>query len=400
MRSELQKELAFFKMSKIKPNYAALGRKYNCDPRTIKRYLNNPQASKRRYTKHRSSKLDPYREIIKDKYLDCSATAIFYFIKELGYEGGISILRDYCHQLKKAQRQRPVIRIETAPGDVGQVDWKEDLVLYTRENQPITFSVFLYVLGYSRQKFLKLVFDRKQDTLFQCLIEAFRDTGGVPRQIYFDNMKTAVDHAKSSYRKVVWNSRLMNFSKAAGFIPKSCRPFRPQTKGKVEALARTVERIKVYNHEFQNEYELRNIVKQLENQLNHEISQATDRRPADLWAKEKEYLQPTNSNLLNSLVDHDLTRKVSNESMITYLGNKYSVPVKYIGQTVSVKITEHKLEIYHASRLIRQHFLSTKKLNYHHDDMKEILGTTVFHNLNDDDLANQVETNLRMFDQL
>lgn len=112
-----------------------------------------------------------------------------------------------------------MIRVETAPGDVSQVDWKEDLVLYTREHRPITFSLFLYVLGYSRKKFLKLVFDRKQDTLFQCLIEAFQNTGGVPQRIYFDNMKTAVDHAKSSYRKVIWNSRLLNFSKAAGFIP-------------------------------------------------------------------------------------------------------------------------------------------------------------------------------------
>ena len=207
MRLELQEELIFYKMAKIKPNYAALGRQYNCDPRTIKRYLNNPQAGKRQTNKRRPSKLDPYRDVIKDKYKTCSATAIFYFIKELGYEGGISILRDYCHQLKKAQYQQPVIRVETAPGDVSQVDWKEDLVLYTREHRPITFSLFLYVLGYSRKKFLKLVFDRKQDTLFQCLIEAFQNTGGVPQRIYFDNMKTAVDHAKSSYRKVIWNSR-------------------------------------------------------------------------------------------------------------------------------------------------------------------------------------------------
>lgn len=400
MRLELQEELIFYKMAKIKPNYAALGRQYNCDPRTIKRYLNNPQAGKRQTNKRCPSKLDPYRDVIKDKYKTCSATAIFYFIKELGYEGGISILRDYCHQLKKAQYQQPVIRVETAPGDVSQVDWKEDLVLYTRENRPITFSLFLYVLGYSRKKFLKLVFDRKQDTLFQCLIEAFQNTGSVPQRIYFDNMKTAVDHAKSSYRKVIWNSRLLNFSKAAGFIPQACRPFRPQTKGKVEALARTVDRIKVYNHEFQDEKALKNIVKQLETLLNHEISQATDQRPEDLWIKEKEYLQPYNPILLNSLVDHDLTRKVSNESMITYLGNKYSVPVKYIGQTVNVKVTDQKLMIYHASRLVRQHYLSDKKLNYHRDDMKEILGTTIFHDLDDDKLAEQVEINLHMFDQL
>lgn len=152
MKSELVKELAIFKMVKIKPNYTALARKYNCDPRTIKRYLNNPNPEQRKNNR-RPSKLDPYRDIIQEKYENCSATAIFHFIKELGYEGGISILRDYCHQLKKQRHQEPVIRIETAPGDVAQVDWKEDVILYTRQNKPIKFSLFLYVLGYSRRKF-------------------------------------------------------------------------------------------------------------------------------------------------------------------------------------------------------------------------------------------------------
>ena len=109
MRLELQEELIFYKMAKIKPNYAALGRQYNCDPRTIKRYLNNPQAGKRQTNKRRPSKLDPYRDVIKDKYKTCSATAIFYFIKELGYEGGI-LNFTICHkQLLKQPKQLLVL---------------------------------------------------------------------------------------------------------------------------------------------------------------------------------------------------------------------------------------------------------------------------------------------------
>lgn len=302
--------------------------------------------------------------------------------------------------LKKQASQKPVVRIETAPGDVGQVDWKEDMILYSKSGKPVKFSIFLYVLGYSREKFLKLVFDRKQDTLFQCLIDAFKDTEGIPRRIYFDNMRTAVDHARSNYRKTVWNSRLLNFAKTANFKPQSCRPFRPQTKGKVEALARTVERLRVYNYEFSNENELQEIVDELAKQLNNEVSQATGQKPVTLWEKEKEYLQPMNTELLSSLVDQDLTRKVSKESMITYLGNKYSVPVKYIGHQVTVKVTDQKLLIYNASHLIREHCLSNNRFNYHHNDIEEILGTTIFSDLTAQELEDQVATNLRMFDQL
>ncbi|MCT7841185.1 MAG: hypothetical protein N4Q43_04735 [Lactobacillus crispatus] len=78
MKSELKKELMLFKMTKIKPNYAALGRKYNCDPRTIKRYLTQNHADKRRNSKRRSSKLDPYREIIKDPNLFGNCNFLFY----------------------------------------------------------------------------------------------------------------------------------------------------------------------------------------------------------------------------------------------------------------------------------------------------------------------------------
>ncbi|MFR0542128.1 hypothetical protein ACLUXR_02060, partial [Limosilactobacillus reuteri subsp. suis] len=64
----------------------------------------------------------------------------------------------------------PVVRIQTAPGQSAQVDWKEDFVLHTRKGTPIKFSIFLYVLGYSRKKYLNFVFDRKQDTLFSSLV--------------------------------------------------------------------------------------------------------------------------------------------------------------------------------------------------------------------------------------
>lgn len=78
MRTELSKELTIYKMNNIKPNYAALARQYNCDSRTIKRYLLDPDAGKRKNPKRRVSKLDPFRDIIRDKYQTCSATAIFY----------------------------------------------------------------------------------------------------------------------------------------------------------------------------------------------------------------------------------------------------------------------------------------------------------------------------------
>ena len=60
----------------------------------------------------RRSKLDPYREQIKvfiDKY-NLSAVRILEEIRKLGYDGGYTILKDYCHELRKDRRIQAVYR--------------------------------------------------------------------------------------------------------------------------------------------------------------------------------------------------------------------------------------------------------------------------------------------------
>ncbi|MFL2066687.1 IS21 family transposase, partial [Marinilactibacillus psychrotolerans] len=79
------------------------------------------------------------------------------------------------------------------------------------------------------------------------------------------------------------NDRFYSFSKDAGFRTMVCRPFRPQTKGSVEALARTMDRLRVYNHEFYDSTDLIRIVDELCDELNSEVSQATDEIPDILW---------------------------------------------------------------------------------------------------------------------
>ncbi|MFL2096784.1 IS21 family transposase, partial [Marinilactibacillus psychrotolerans] len=84
---------------------------------------------------------------------------------------------------------------------------------------------FLYILPYSKKKFITLTFDRKQDTLFECMNDAFYHTGGVPEEIWFDNMKTVVDRSRTQFSQVHLNDRFYSFSKDAGFRTMVCRPF-------------------------------------------------------------------------------------------------------------------------------------------------------------------------------
>lgn len=109
-------------------------------------------------------------------------------------------------------------------------------------------------------KFVKLTFDRAQSTLFECLTSAFEFFGGVTDEILFDNMKTVVDHVKSDFSNIVINEKFAQFAKDSGFIISACRAFRPETKGKVEVPAKIMNRLKAYNGEFSNQYDLISIV--------------------------------------------------------------------------------------------------------------------------------------------
>ncbi|HDE8274812.1 TPA: transposase, partial [Staphylococcus aureus] len=111
-------------------------------------------------------------------------------IEKKGYEGKYTILREYCKNKKQNETKKATIRVETNPGIAAQVDWKEDMVMHDKFGRTYQFNIFLYVLHYSKMKYITLTWDRKQDTLFECLKDAFEYTEGVPKEIWFDNMRT------------------------------------------------------------------------------------------------------------------------------------------------------------------------------------------------------------------
>ncbi len=200
----------------------------------------------------------------------------------------------------------------------------------------------------------------------------------------------------------MFNEKFRQFAKDARFIPIACRPFRPQTKGKVEALARTINRLMVFNYEFENEQELKQIVHEFMHDLNNERSQAVNDKPAKLITEEQKVLFPFNRLELVRYVSRNqhVLQKVSIESMVQYQNSKYSVPVKYIGKEVTLDVRKDTLFIWYRHHCIRSHPLSEKSLNYQRDDSLEILRSDVFKYLEDEELERFVEENLDAYDQL
>lgn len=401
MRKDIKEAMNWMKKEEIKPNYAKLAKTYGCDYRTVKRYFEQDEPQEVE-VKPRPSKLDEYKEIIEAKTeIPCTAAAIYQYIVKQGFQGKYTIVKEYCRKLKQERVKKATIRFETNPGLQGQVDWKESMKMTNRKNVVFEFNLFLMVLGYSRLKYVGLTQERSQGTLFQAMVEAFRHYGGVPREILFDNMKTVVDQSRTAYGQAVINPTFYEFSKDFGFEAILCRAYRPETKGKVENLAKLTERLRVYDGEFETWEDLDEIVRELNREWNQERSQATQERPIDRFQKEKEYLNPLpRLDILANYHTKPLTRKVSRESMITYNKSKYSVSPKHVGRTVELAVEGTKLRIYYNKECIKTHEISEKAFHYDAADMKEILRSDIFKDKSDEQLERYIEQSLSMYDRL
>ncbi|SFL47978.1 Integrase core domain-containing protein [Lactococcus garvieae] len=249
-------------------------------------------------------------------------------------------------------------------------------------------------------KYLQLTTDREQATLFTCLNNAFLQLRGVPEEIWFDNMKNVVDHSKSQFTHAVFSKTFRQYAKDAGFNPIACRPFRPQTKGKVEALARTMDRLLVFNHEFENLTDLQEIVTMFMEDLNHnEASQVLGCPPALRWREDKENFKAYDEAQLSIYTQPqpEIIRKVSKESLVLYKGRKYSVPLSSIGHHVILEVSDGSLKIYDSELLFAEHQLTDKPFNYRREDYLEIAKSDVYNHLTEEARVNE---NLLAYDEL
>ena len=399
MRKDIFERMKIMKQEGAKPNYAEIARRWDCDYRTVKRYFEQDVVPIRKITK--PSKLDQFKGIIDEKVnIGCTASSIYHFILKKGYKGKETILRDYVRLIKVEGQQKATIRFETNPGLQAQVDRKERMKLTSKTGEIFEINIFLMLLGYSRTKYIELTIDRSQETLMMAMINGFRYFQGVPKEIIFDNMKTVVDQSRTNYHEAIINETFYQFSKDMGFEVRSCRAFRPQTKGKVEALAKLMSRLVPYNNEFETIEELEEIVREVMSDINNDKSYATDEIPLKLLEKEKEYLLPLpNQELINNYFTKPTTRIVTKESMVTYMNNKYSLDPKYIGKTVNLEVDDTEIKIFYGKEIIATHKLSKRKFNYHKSHMISILKSDAMKFKKDEEIEDFAKKQLELYDK-
>lgn len=390
----------------IKPNFAALGREYGCDYRTAKiRYYEelNKEKGIEPKIKIRKHIIDEYKEIIINKLETIpgiTAYSIYYFLKvEKNYKGSYESIKKFVRENKDKRKQPASIRVEPIIGKVAQVDWKEDFKLINKTGELFTINLFLMRLHYSKKFYARLTIDKKRDEVKTCIIESLEYFNGSPREIWFDNMSTVM--VKEGKHKKVHNE-IKQLGSDIGFQPILCQARRPKTKGTVENLAKLCDRLLSYNNEFETLDDLIKIVNKFNEECGKEKSQAHNKIVNDVFENEKKYLIPLpNKNILERYKQTIEYRKVTQDSMIVYRGNRYSVPTRFIGSYLGIRIIDNQVNIYDNTELVRCHMVSDNNLNYNSEDKMEILKSDLLYGLNEEEIKNKIEnTDLQVYDFL
>lgn len=117
---------------------------------------------------------------------------IYERIKEEGYSGGKTILRDYVRQFRPSKHIQAVCRYQTRPGEQAQVDWGEYTYIDQETGEVRKLYLFVMVLGYSRAIYVEFTNRCDAHTFNRCLIHGFEYFGGVTDIVLTDRMKTII----------------------------------------------------------------------------------------------------------------------------------------------------------------------------------------------------------------
>ncbi len=199
-------------------------------------------------------KLDPYKAVIDarlEAFPKLSAKRLFDEVRAAGYPGSYSRVSDYVRATRPREPVEPVVRFETPAGRQGQVDFGTFRLPWGRRH------ALVVVLGYSRLLWLRFYSRQTMPVLMEGLESAFETFGGVPDELLFDQMRAVVlSDDRCAGGGLVLNEEFSRFAAHWGFLPRSCRPYRAKTKGKVERPIRYIRESFFYGREFANDDDL------------------------------------------------------------------------------------------------------------------------------------------------
>lgn len=337
---------------------SAIARRTGHDRKTVRTYIARglePPAYKPREPV--PSPLAPFEAFLRERvgrFPDLTGRRLWREVRDLGFSGGYSTVTDFLRVVRPPAEPAFERRFETPPGRQAQVDFAHFKVRF--EDEPGAERVvwlFSLVLGHSRMMWARFVAQQDLATVLRCHVAAFDALGGVPEQILYDRMRTAV-LGEVDERGIVYNDKLLALAGHYGYLPKACKPYRAKTKGKVERPFRYVREDFFLARSFRSLDDLNaQFIQWLDQIANRRLHGTTGRIVVEHFAEERPTLKQLPAGPFNAVLR--LERRISHEGMISVGGNLYSVPDGTRRRPVEVQVTATEVRILEDGRLVAVH---------------------------------------------
>jgi transposase len=344
---------------------------------TIRKYLSQPKTPRYGPRQPRPTLLDPYKAFLEERLAAgvWNAVVLLRELKERGYPGSYTAVKDFVRPKRRQARTVAVCRFETPPGRQAQVDWSDLGDLIEAAGTRRKLYGFVMTLGYSRAMFCDIATDQKLPNFLRMHEAAFAYLGGVPQEILYDNTKTVVlktlTDGVDARGEVRLHPTFADFAAYWGFVPRLCRPYRPQTKGKVENGIGYVRKNFLCGREADGLEDVRVQMRVWTATVaNIRVHGTTHRVVRDAWEEEKPALSPSVNRRAYPLVTESV-RRVTRDAYVAYHSNRYSVPWQVAGAEVLVREVGDVLEIVRDGQTLAAHprclgRLQTVTVSAHH----------------------------------
>jgi len=239
------------------------------------------------------------------------------------------------------------VRIETPPGRLSQVDWKENVEVQVGwPGNWVKLNAFFFTMGFSRKS--AMIWSERKDlpSWLRGHQEAFRELGGLPETIRPDCLGSAV--VKWDGQQSVINEVYRKYVSGLDMLVFPSRPGTPTDKGKVEKKIRDVfGRLNLRHRVYRDLRELQEqctaAIRELEKEWR---CGATGLSVAESFEYEKKYLRPL-PEVFPSFPVREERHRVRRDMTVYFMGNTYQLPKRYVDKHVLCTFTGNEIVIHH-----------------------------------------------------
>ena len=330
-----------------------IARRLELDRKTVRKYLLQVPREYRR--KPKDWKIDPHRAYLRERWEQGveNASRLYREVQKRGYSGGLTQVKKVVRPWRAEGHERAYVRFETAPGEQSQMDWGHFGNWGGRR-----LYGFALTLCWSRMKYVEFTQRQDIETLLNCMIHGFSFFGGVTATVLTDNMKTwVVDRVDGQPR---FHLKMLDFASYYGFVPRVCHPYRPETKGKIESTIRYIRSSFWPGMAFDTLQDLNRQALIWCEDTNRRVHGTTREIPLDRWPREGLTPLSEQPKYDTSYMSH---RQVAKDCLLSYCGNRYSVPYAHAGKTVTVRegLDSGAIRIFYQQELLAEHRLAAGK---------------------------------------